>query len=195
MRINPDSEQVLVNQAADDPEAFRALYDLYIERVYGYVAARVDDRKDAEDIVSNVFLSVVRGLGQIRNQHNTSFAAWLFTIARNAVNDFYRRNNKAVLSLEALQETHADDDSPLDVLISQHETAHELRRLIADLPERRREIILLKFFSGLRNQEIASVLGLDERTVASHLSRALKDLYQRYQESESPVERLPHDSR
>src|SRR5689334_11881036 len=100
MRINPDSEQVLVNRAADDAEAFRALYDLYIERVYGYVAARVDDRKDAEDIVSNVFLSVVRGLGHIRNQHNTSFAAWLFTIARNAVNDFYRRNSKAVLSLE-----------------------------------------------------------------------------------------------
>ncbi len=189
------TEQTLVNRAADDPEAFQALYDLYIERVYGYVAARVDDRKDAEDIVSTVFLSVVRGLGQVRNQRNTSFAAWLFTIARNAVHDFYRRNNKAVVPLEALQETQAADDLPPDVLVAQIETAHELRCLIADLPERRREIILLKFFSGLRNQEIASVLDLDERTVASHLSRALKDLYQRYQESETLVERLPHDSR
>ncbi len=52
------------------------------------------------------------------------------------------------------------------------------------LTPRRREIILLRFSSGLRNQEIASVLNLDERTVASHLCRALEDLQQQYQQEE-----------
>ena len=49
---------------------------------------------------------------------------------------------------------------------------------------RRREIVLLRFASGLRNQEIARVLNLDERTVASHLCRALEDLQQQYQREE-----------
>ena len=52
-----------------------------------------------------------------------------------------------------------------------------MHRMIARLPERRREIITLRFYGELRNQEIAEVLGLDVRTVASHLSRGLRDLH------------------
>jgi RNA polymerase sigma-70 factor, ECF subfamily len=52
------------------------------------------------------------------------------------------------------------------------------------LPPRRRDILLLKFFGGLRNQEIARMLNLDERTVASHLSRALDDLRRLYEPEE-----------
>jgi DNA-directed RNA polymerase specialized sigma24 family protein len=49
---------------------------------------------------------------------------------------------------------------------------------------RRREIVALRYFGGLRNQEIAAVLGLGERTVAAHLSRALRDLHAAYQRIE-----------
>ena len=55
-----------------------------------------------------------------------------------------------------------------------------LRRLVEELPPRRREVISLKYFGGLQNREIAAVLGLDERTVASNLSRALNDLEGKY---------------
>ncbi|HET7078316.1 MAG TPA: sigma-70 region 4 domain-containing protein, partial [Chloroflexia bacterium] len=63
----------------------------------------------------------------------------------------------------------------------------DLHRLIATLSPRRREVITLKFFGGLQNREIAAVLGLDERTVASHLCRALEDLYARYTRLEDKV--------
>jgi RNA polymerase sigma factor (sigma-70 family) len=55
-----------------------------------------------------------------------------------------------------------------------------MRALVATLSPRRQEIVTLKFFAGLRNREIADVLELDERTVASHLSRGLQDLQTRY---------------
>jgi RNA polymerase sigma factor (sigma-70 family) len=58
----------------------------------------------------------------------------------------------------------------------QSEQAFHIRQMIALLPIKRQEVVILKFFGGLRNKEIAAVLDLDERTVASHLSRALTDL-------------------
>ena len=62
----------------------------------------------------------------------------------------------------------------------QKEKFKSLQQLISTLSPRRQEIITLKFFGGLRNKEIAQILRLDERTVASHLCRGLEDLHQRY---------------
>src|SRR5687767_1999530 len=87
-------EQALVKRALDDPLAFQELYEHHFSRIYGYVASCINNQQDAEDIVSEVFLRVVRNLAALRNQHSTSFAAWLFTIARNAVTDHYRRKEQ-----------------------------------------------------------------------------------------------------
>jgi RNA polymerase sigma factor (sigma-70 family) len=69
--------------------------------------------------------------------------------------------------------------SPEEIL-TQEEAFQHMRALIATLSPRRQEIITLKFFGGLRNGEIADILELDERTVASHLSRGLRDLQYKY---------------
>jgi RNA polymerase sigma-70 factor (ECF subfamily) len=60
------------------------------------------------------------------------------------------------------------------------ETFAQLSGMIASLSPRRRDIVTLRFFGGLRNREIAAILNLDERSVASHLSRALDDLRRKY---------------
>jgi RNA polymerase sigma-70 factor, ECF subfamily len=172
--MQPERERWLIGQLNKNPDAFHELYGAYFQRVYGYVAFRIDNRQDVEDTVSEIFLHVVRKLGQFKNQHDYSFAAWLFTITRNAIHDFYRARDREAVPLEQIGQSAIDTPPP--------ETDLELRRLINTLPERRREVITLKFFSGLRNNEIAVVLGLDERTVASHLSRGLKDLQQKYLE-------------
>jgi RNA polymerase sigma factor (sigma-70 family) len=60
--------------------------------------------------------------------------------------------------------------------LTQRETFRHMRALLETLSPRRQEVITLRFFGGLRNKEIAHVLDLDERTIASHLSRGLEDL-------------------
>lgn len=60
-----------------------------------------------------------------------------------------------------------------------------MRALIETLAPQRQKVVLLRFFAGLRNREIARVLGLDERTVASHLSRGIQDLHQKYLSSQT----------
>jgi RNA polymerase sigma-70 factor, ECF subfamily len=175
-----DREQAWVEEARRDPRAFERLYNHYFPRVYAYVCYRVGRAHDGEDLVADTFLKAVEGLGRFEWRHEGSFAAWLFRIAHNAVADHHRRagRQESPIPLEDLPDVRAGDLLPEDDLLKKEKLAH-LRSLLATLSPRRQEIITLKFFGGLRNSEIAAVLGLDERTVASHLCRGLRDLHQK----------------
>ena len=168
-------ERQLIEQARRHPDAFRALYRHYFPRVYAYAAARVGRRQDAEDVVADVFLHVVEALASFDYRGAGSFAAWIFRIAHNRVSQHYRDHGTADVALDDVGDLHSDRPPPDEALADKELAAH-LRGLVRKLPPRRQEVITLKFFGGLRNTEIAAVLELDERTVASHLCRALDDL-------------------
>lgn len=177
-------EQALVQRAIDDPDAFQELYHRYFRRLYSYVISRIGNPHDAEDVVSEIFLRVVKRLDQLRNRYPASFAAWLFTIARNTITDHYRRNGRreTLVSLDAAE--------PLPTPVPDRTTAApeesaQLQQFILMLPERQREIITLRYYGGLRNQEIAAVLGIGEKTVSAYLSRALDELRKQYVASQS----------
>ena len=177
------SEHDLIARARrGDAEAFRALYRQYFPRVYAYAAYRVGRAQDAEDITADVFMKAVAGLARFEDRGTGAFAGWLFRIAHNELNQFYRQQRRAAgsVALDNLPDIQDSDGLP-DVELQHKEQLARLRALVLELAPRRREIVLLKFFGGLRNQEIAGTLGLDERTVASHLSRALDDLRHHYE--------------
>jgi RNA polymerase sigma-70 factor (ECF subfamily) len=120
-----------------------------------------------------------------------SFAAWLFRIVRNLVSNYYRNHpNGKEVDLSTLNQLKGDVKQPPDVVLEK-QRAVALRELIATLSPRRQELITLKFFGGLRNKEIAALLGLDERTVASHLSRGLRALHDHYEQQYVMTEEDP----
>ena len=179
--FDPEKEKQLLKTTAINPSAFRELYQHYLPRVYAYVSYRVGRVSDTEDLVSDIFLRVVERLDSFEWRGAGSFAAWLFRIAHNRVGDYYRqsqRDNQQV-TWDELPEIENNSPLPSEAILQKERFAH-LRQLIASLSPRRQEIITLKFFGGLRNQEIATLLNLDERTVASHLSRGLVDLQRCY---------------
>jgi RNA polymerase sigma-70 factor (ECF subfamily) len=175
---NLEHERAVVKQARDDPGAFQQLYRHYLPGVYAYVASRVDTADDAEDLTAEVFLKVVEGLDRFEYRATGSFAAWLFRIAHNLVCDFHRhhRVRGRPLPLHAVPEPPSRQAIPEEEMLREESVA-EVRRLLDTLAPRRREVLTLRFFGGLRNREIAAVLGLDERTVASHLCRGCQELY------------------
>jgi RNA polymerase sigma-70 factor (ECF subfamily) len=182
-------EQALVQRALDDPEAFQALYHRYARRVYGYIASRIAHPQDVEDVVAEVFLHVIKHLDQLRNRQQASFAAWLFVIARHAVADHYRQNGRheSLLSLEDAEPCLSVEKQP-DHIFSENEEAARLYRMILTLPERQREIVTLRYYGGLHNQEIAAVLGIGEKTVSAYLSRALNELQKKHNAAQSAEE-------
>ncbi|QPC82006.1 sigma-70 family RNA polymerase sigma factor [Phototrophicus methaneseepsis] len=175
-----NDEAQLIQAAVYQPEAFRRLYRHYYPRVFAYVAARVGRKQDAEDITATIFMRVVSALPGFNDRGPGSFAGWLFRIASNEVAQFYRNQHRSSnVPLDELPDLPSHALTPDDV-ISRKELFKQLHAQIQTLSPRRQEVVTLRFFAGLRNQEIAVVLGLDERTVASHLVRALNDLKHKF---------------
>jgi len=174
---NEDRMQSLVLDAKKDKNAFRELYRIFFPRIFAYAAYRVGKRQDAEDLVSDTFEKALHRIADFEYRGQGSFSAWLFQIIRNEVNNYFRRNHLDLesISIEDLPDITAGAQLPNDVLLLKEQFLR-LRTLIGTLPSRRQEVILLKYYGGMRNQEIALVLDLDERTIASHLSRGLQDL-------------------
>ncbi|MEL6307150.1 MAG: sigma-70 family RNA polymerase sigma factor [Chloroflexota bacterium] len=186
--LTDDEERALIS-ALPDKVAFQTLYRAYFERVFGYIAYRVGRRQDAEDITADVFMRVLRKVHTFEYRGAGSFAAWIFQIARNQVAQFYRyadRQPDSLIPLDALPHMQGDNLLP-DEALMRKETFARLQGAIASLSERRQEVVTLRFYGGLSNQEIAHVLDLDERTVASHLSRAIDDLQRTYRAKESSL--------
>jgi RNA polymerase sigma-70 factor (ECF subfamily) len=179
--VGRSQELVLVKRARHDPDAFKDLYRHYFPRLYTYVAYHIGRRQDIEDVVSETFLKALVGLDHFTVRGDWSFAAWLFRIAHNHIQDFYRRQQRGntLVPLEHMADLPAATLSP-DHAVLQQEMAVELHQLIGTLSPRGREVITLKFFGGLRNREIAETLEVDERTVGAYLSRSLRTLHRKY---------------
>jgi RNA polymerase sigma-70 factor, ECF subfamily len=178
--LPPEQEQQLVEDARYSADAFRELYRHYLPRIYAYVAYRVGHTWEAEDLVSDIFVKVVESINTFEYRGAGSFAAWIFRIAHNHLSHYYRQRT-GHLSLDDVPDLSSDDLPPDQALIRKEQFIH-LRGLLQTLSPRRQEIITLKFFGSLRNQDIAAILGLDERTVASHLCRGIEDLGRMYEQ-------------
>jgi RNA polymerase sigma-70 factor (ECF subfamily) len=164
--------ETLVEEAKRNPSAFKQLYPRFVNQIYAYVAYKVGGKQDTEDLVSETFLRALEKIKTFEYRGEGSFKAWLFQIARYVVMEHYRGQSSTV-----------DID---DVPLIRHERFEDhiilkerfmlVQKHLRKLPARQREVILLKYFGGLRNQEIAELLKLNERTVSSYLSRGLDTL-------------------
>jgi RNA polymerase sigma-70 factor (ECF subfamily) len=157
------------------------LYEALLPRVFSYVSYRVENLSETEDLVSKVFLHAAEKYAEFKWHHNQSFSAWIFKIAQNAIADFHRRRDRSrtPIGLDDLPE-FASDEAPIEDSLAMKERFRLLRQLIGSLGPRAQEVITLRFFGGLSNQEIASVLNVDQRTVSAYLSRGLRELEARY---------------
>ncbi len=169
------NELALVARATAEPAAFAAIYDHYFPRVYNYVRYRVRDANTADDITAQVFERALVRIGSYRPER-APFGAWLFAIARNAVNDHLRaQRRRHWLSLEALRDRASTEPQPEEIAIHS-ETHTELLTAVARLSDRERDLIALKFAAGLTNRRIAALTSLSESNVGVILYRAIRKL-------------------
>jgi RNA polymerase sigma-70 factor, ECF subfamily len=152
--------------------AFDRLYRTSRDDVYAYVASLLHDGPAAEEVTATAFERAYRkrhrfdpGRGEPR--------AWLFGIARNAALDELRRRGRQA---ELAAEPSDLDAAAVDAGAERSEQRLALRAALATLAPRERELIALKFFAGLGNAEIASVIGVSESNAGTRLHRAVTKL-------------------
>lgn len=154
---------------------FAELYDRYFDKVYNYVRYHVRLAAEADDVTGRIFEAALRGY-ETYDQARGPAQGWLFGIARNAVADWARgRNRRGEVSLDDAPEPADRDPRPPDALERKEERAR-LLDAIAGLDERSRDIIALKFSSGMNNREIAGLTGLGESNVGIIIFRAVKKM-------------------
>jgi RNA polymerase sigma-70 factor (ECF subfamily) len=163
-----------IERAKSQPEAFVQLYDAYAGKIYQYLLRRVGVVSDAEDLTSQTWESALLKIHSLRAEDESGFLAWIFSIARNELNQYFR-NGKSKVYDELPEILEDEARGPVDLLKDQFDEEF-LRNCLAALSKKQRECVELKYFGDLRNKEIALVLNISEKTVASNLSRALKSL-------------------
>ena len=154
---------------------FADLYGRYIHRLLNYMRLRVSDETLAQDLVAASFERAFAKRQQLRDPE--AFAAWLFRIARNELNQHYRTQSLRGAHVPLLTIADLPDGStPPDVQAARQQELDELLVAVKSLSEREQEIIRLKFVGELTNRAIAGVLRLREGHVAVILYRAIRKL-------------------
>ena len=161
---------------------FEAVFDQFQRPIYNYLLRLTQDQAEAEDLSQETFIRVYRNLSTFRGE--ASLSTWIYRIATNVSLDRFRRNatrhHEATLSLEEMEsdgEWIADETSPSpEQLVTESEIAACVGSFVQRLPPDYRAALVLHDLQGLRNREIADVLGVSLSTVKIRLHRARSKL-------------------
>jgi len=180
LRVAPRPEVVRLTS-----DSFEVFYEMYKEPVYRLARALTDNARDAEDLFQEAWLRAVRS-GRDESSAGDP-KAWLFTITANLHRDALRKKRvRRIFFLERAR-SMADEGADADAgwesgRFSSRDFAGRsdlqlcLRRAIARLPARQREVFVLKDVEGYKHAEIGRMLGVPEATVRTLLHRAAKSL-------------------
>ena len=175
MSINSAEMQNLIYRVShDDKKAFEELFDLFYDDIYKFVRYFVSEI-DAEDIVSESFISVWRNRGRLNLV--TDFKAYIYTIARNLSYSFLHSNNRIVnVSLDELPVSFDIDYSKVDTDLLRHEADFVYKEALNSLPEKCKLIFLMVREDNLKHKEIAEILQISVGTIEQQMNIAIKKL-------------------
>jgi len=154
-----------------------AVYAEEMPRVFSYFRYRGFDRATAEDLTSATFEKAWRARERYRRDR-AAVPTWLLAIARNAAIDHFRRSRPAV----PLEDASLRDDETPETAALREAQSRRLRALLAELPDRERELLALKYGAGATNRAIATITGLGESNVGTILHRTVGALRERWLE-------------
>jgi RNA polymerase sigma-70 factor, ECF subfamily len=160
-------ERLLIEAAQRDLARFADLYDLCFDCVYAFVARRIGDRAETEDLVSDVFHQALANLRRFE-WRGTPFSAWLYRIAANKIADRSERLGRE-RAIEPSPETEEADQ----------EEAHDRTKvfaLVRELPEDQRKVLELRFVEEKSTREVAEALGRSEGAIKQLQFRGLESL-------------------
>lgn len=162
---------VLIEKAKKNPASYEVLYKKYAPKVFNYLWYRVGHQKEvAEDLMQEVFMRAYKNLPDFHLRSH-SYYSYLLTIAHNLLANYYRKP-KVVSFLEAISE------APIEITqdIEKKMEAQHLWQAIQQLPQKDKDVLLLKYQKELPIKEIAYITNKTENAVKLALSRTRKKL-------------------
>lgn len=146
------------------------IYIEYEDKVRRYVKGKIQNRQDIEDLVSSVFLKVYQNINSF-DEKTASFSTWIYTITRNTVIDYFKAHKTACELPEIMAYT---DEGFEDIL--KKETLEELAGALEQLEQRKRDIIILHYYSGYTLKQTAEKMQMSYANVKIIHAKALSEL-------------------
>ena len=166
-------EEQLIYEAKADPKKFRPLYDKYFTEIFRFVYRRTDDEDLTADLTSQVFLKALQKLPDYEFR-GVPFSAWLYRIASNEVNIYFREQKK--------QRTVTIDGLNLKSVFEEiHEDEYEERKdqmleAFQNLKPKELALLEMRFFEKMPFREIGIILGITENNAKVRMYRVLEKL-------------------
>ena len=166
-------ELEIIERSKKDPKAFGQLYEKYFDRIFYFILRQTDDEEIAGDLCAQTFVNALSHLSAYEHR-GYPFSAWLYKIAGNEVNKFYRkRKQKKVFSIEEvrIKELMDQTEETWD-----EEMIQRLINFMKDLPTDMLQVLELRFFEDKDFKEIAYILDITESGAKMRTYRALDKL-------------------
>jgi RNA polymerase sigma-70 factor (ECF subfamily) len=176
-------EADLLNTIRKTPDKFSELFKLYYKPIFSYILRRTGNFDDTADIAADTFLKAFRNINNFRYT-GISVKIWLYRIATNEVNLYFRHRQKHNSLFERVNiedknifnSYMAEDRKEIESELQKHEQFMLVLKELKTLPVKYQEVISLRYFEGKDNKEIAEILRINEGTLKSLLSRGLEKL-------------------
>ncbi len=170
MALDDESDEELVRQfRSGTPGAFDAIVRRFEDRIFRLAAVSLYDAQYAADVTQEVLIRSHKGLRRFR--FGAAPFTWIYRTTRLVCVEFNRRR-----VAERLHDEPVDTSNQPDALVADLERAVRVRALVAGLPERQREVVLLRVFEDLSVRETAAAMGCREGTVKALLHKANANL-------------------
>ena len=201
---HPPFEQQLEYARQGKPEGLSALYRQFLPGVFAYMAARVPDRSTAEDLTSEVFLSMVEGIHRVQAQDEAGFAAWLFRVARITVAGYYRKREQQPTLLSLTSTLFEEEEGEEALAIPAHhpesdpvrraearDAWNEVVQAINQLTEEQRQVLIGRLILGYNVTTVARMMGKRPNAVKALQFRGLQALQRLLQREAAPSRLAP----
>lgn len=192
MEIGEQSDEALVRQVRNgERELFSVLVDRYKRGIASFISAGVRSPSDVADLSQETFLRAYAHLDTF-NPSLGKFSTWIYQIARNVVRTHLGKSQRRVATQElpedqtlenALPDLSRDADPSGGIL--RQEAERELREALAELPERTRTVLTLRYYNNMEYHTIASTLGLSLGNVKTLIHRGKIALAQKMREKDT----------
>jgi len=171
-----EDEKWLIEKAQANPKDFEPLYNQYFEKIFRFVYQRMENKEEASDITSQVFIKALVNINNFRYR-TVPFSAWLYRIAINEVSSFYSNSKKnRQVNIETVQLNNFFEEPNPDLMEERIETIIEVLKQISD-----NDLILIemRFFENRSFNEIAGIIGITENNAKVKVYRVIDKMKQK----------------
>ena len=177
--VLPDA--VLVkNYISGDESALASLIERHQSKIYGFIYSKVNDRDLSDDIFQDTFIKVIKTLKTKSYNEEGKFLPWVMRIAHNLVVDHFRKAKKMPFQRETEEYSifnyMTDNASTIESQMITEQVEVDLTRLLDELPDDQKEVLVMRMYQDLSFKEIADLTGVSINTALGRMRYALLNL-------------------